>query len=190
MRHTIYPHDKLLARIILPLIPDFITPNAVTVLRFILTPSVVYFLIVENYRVAIPLFIIAAFTDALDGSLARVRDKITPWGTVYDPVADKLLIGACILVLVMRHLDPIIAATIILLELLFLAGGFLYKRRGIIESPSWWGKSKMIFQVIGVTLMLVAVSMDSSALLYISSGAFIIAIVLAVINIIRYGLTF
>lgn len=188
MREHLYPHDKLMAVTIIPLIPKFVTPNAVTILRFLLTPLVVYYLVVENYNIGIPLFIFTAFTDVIDGSLARLRKKITVWGTLFDPVADKLLIGSSIAVLVVRYLHPLIAVIIIMMESVFLTGGWAKKRRGIIESPSWYGKVKMFFQSAGVTLLLFAVHIKSGALVLASTIAFLAAILLGVMNVIKHGI--
>ena len=98
MREELFPHDKIMAVTFLPLIPRWVTPNAITIARFVLTPLVVFLILIENYNIGIPLFIATAFTDVLDGSLARVRKKVTKWGTLHDPVADKLLIGSSLAV--------------------------------------------------------------------------------------------
>ena len=95
--HKLFPHDHLLKYTVIPLLPNFITPNIITVVRFVLTPFVVWCLAAEDYAVGIPLFLFAAFTDALDGSLARVRQKITAWGNFYDPGGGKILIGSLVL---------------------------------------------------------------------------------------------
>src|SRR3989344_7857071 len=109
----IYPQDKVLSWTILLLIPKFIKPNHFTILRYLLAPVVLYFVINANYRIGIPLFAFTAFTDMLDGSLARTRKQITVWGIIHDPIADKILIMSCLAVLVLKHINPIIAFMII-----------------------------------------------------------------------------
>lgn len=184
----LYPHDKVLAKILLPFIPRWVTPNSVTVLRFVLTPFVIM-LLLKGYMVeALYLFLFTAFTDALDGSLARVRNQVTPWGTIYDPVADKFLIGSCLLLLTLQYLPWYITALIVILEVIFLTGGFIKKKEGIIMSPSWWGKSKMIAQVTGVAVLLLGAILQSVVLIELSWYIFVLAIVLAAINIVRYGI--
>ncbi|MAG11711.1 MAG: hypothetical protein CMI52_02790 [Parcubacteria group bacterium] len=187
MREELFPHDKIMAVTFLPLIPRWVTPNAITIARFALTPLVVFLILIENYNIGIPLFVATAFTDVLDGSLARVRKKVTEWGTLYDPVADKLLIGASLAVLVVRYIHPIIAVIIIMMELIFLAGGYRKKCQGKISCPSWYGKFKMMFQTLGVTLILVAVAYDISILVLASTVSFLISITLGIINVIKYG---
>ena len=188
MHKGLYPHDKILAKILLPIIPLWVTPNSVTIVRFILTPFVILLLLWGYNVAAMYLFLFTAFTDALDGTIARVRDKITPWGTVYDPVADKLLIGSCLLFLTLQYLPWYITGLIVLLEVIFLTGGFIKKKEGIIMSPSWWGKSKMITQVVGVGVLMLGVVLQSAFFIELSWYIFILAIVLAVINIVRYGI--
>ena len=59
----------------LPLIPKWITPNQVTIFRFLATPFVVWVLAIEAYAWSIPLFVFVAFTDVIDGSLARAASS-------------------------------------------------------------------------------------------------------------------
>lgn len=187
MRKELFPHDKVMAVTILPFIPRIVTPNAITILRFLLIPAVVFYILIENYDVAIPLFLGTAFTDVIDGSLARTRNMVTEWGTLFDPVADKLLIGAALAVLVVRYVHPLIAVIVILMECIFLTGGFIKKKRGIIGSPSWYGKFKMMFQALGVTLVLAGVAYNLVLLIYLSTVSFLISITLGLINVIKYG---
>lgn len=188
MHKDLYPHDKILAKILLPFIPQSVTPNSVTIVRFILTPFVIILLLKGYTLEALYLFLFTAFTDALDGTLARVRNQVTAWGTIYDPVADKFLIGSCLLLLTLQYLPWYITALIVILEVIFLTGGFIKKKEGIIMSPSWWGKSKMIAQVAGVGVLLLGVVLQSVILIELSWYIFVLAIVLAIINIVRYGI--
>ncbi len=190
MHEKPFPHDYVMAATVLRIIPLWMTPNMFTIARFALTPLVIFFMVIGNYQIAIPLFVFTAFTDMIDGSLARIRKQVTPWGTIFDPVADKLLIGSCVIILVVRYLSPWVAATIIGLEILTMCGGLMKKRVGIIVSPSWWGKSKMIAQVVAVTVMLFGVFYQSIFLLTSAHYIFVIAIALSVINVIKYGVHF
>ena len=72
--------DRLLEKTILKIIPKKVTPNQVTIFRFITIPILIVLLFFENYRIGIVLFVISAFSDAVDGALARTRKKITTWG--------------------------------------------------------------------------------------------------------------
>src|SRR5579862_3821640 len=110
-----YPHDRLLKVTLLPLIPDWITPNMVTVLRALLIPFNLYYVWREDWMIAVPFFLLTAFTDVIDGSLARTRKRITLWGTIADPIADKLLIGSVVILFVAREIDVAFAAVMLII---------------------------------------------------------------------------
>ncbi len=68
-------------------------PNTLTVLRIILSPICVYFLVVKSYpAVAFSLFLIASITDAFDGYYARKYNVVSRLGTFLDPLADKIMV--------------------------------------------------------------------------------------------------
>lgn len=149
--------DRIIARTILPLIPRVVTPNHITGFRFAATPFVIYFLAAGNYKLGLALFVITAFTDAIDGALARVRGPITDWGKMYDPLADKFLIGSIAALAVARMLGHGLAFAIIGLESLIIVSAFWLRRyRGIEIKAKRVGKIKMILQSVGVGFLLLA----------------------------------
>lgn len=179
--------DKVYKKTVFHLIPDFIHPNHLTIARFILTPFVIWLAVQQNYAWAIPAFILVALTDTLDGSLARVRDQITPWGTIYDPVADKLLIGSMVVVLVIQHLGFYLGLAIILIELIFIALGWWWLSTGTVVSANKWGKIKMFLQVCGVCLLLVGLTTGFEGLFEVSATTFYLAIFFAIISLFASG---
>lgn len=183
-----YPFDYLLKYSIIPLIPRWITPNQITLLRIISVPIVAWLLAKENYSVGIPIFILAAFTDAIDGALARLRQQITSWGTFYDPVADKLLISVVIIIIVMKHINPFFGLIMIGIEVAIGSGGFINRRSGMPRSANVWGKIKMFLQFSGVTLLMLAVWSGAPLFVPFSIGLLSLAIVFAVISFYTYGL--
>lgn len=74
-------------------------PNRLTILRVLLIPLVLVLQWADAYPFALAVFVIAAFTDFLDGYLARKNGQITVFGKFLDPVADKLLVLLCMVVL-------------------------------------------------------------------------------------------
>jgi cardiolipin synthase (CMP-forming) len=66
-------------------------PNALTMLRIVLVPFFLVFLVYGYYKYALATFVVAGVTDALDGTLARLMEKKTELGAILDPLADKLL---------------------------------------------------------------------------------------------------
>lgn len=179
----VYPHDRLLERTLLRLIPRSVTPNHITIFRVCLTPFVLYFLWHEWWTAAILMFLFAALTDALDGSLARVRKQITMWGTVADPAADKILIGSVVLLFVAREINVLFAVAILAVELVVAGRAIVRYRHGIMQSANWYGKMKMLFEVIGVTLLFLARGFGIPLFVPFSESTLAIAVVCAVLSL-------
>lgn len=130
-------------------------PNKITVLRVILIPFFVTFMLAEkvpyyNYIAAF-IFIIACITDAMDGYLARKNNLITTFGKFMDPLADKLLVSAALICFTASSsiaLAPWIVIIIISRE--FIISGFrlVASDKGVIIAAGNWGKLKTIAQMI------------------------------------------
>ncbi|MDP2629869.1 MAG: CDP-alcohol phosphatidyltransferase family protein [Candidatus Uhrbacteria bacterium] len=148
--------DRLIDRTILWALPPWITPNHITLFRMFAIPPTLFLIIRGYYDIAVPVFLFVSSTDAIDGALARTRNKITEWGMIFDPVADKLLIVPVLLILLLRNLPIPLALTIISLELAIVATAVLWRRRGGVIQANLWGKIKMVLQVLGVFLLLLA----------------------------------
>ena len=189
--NKILPHDWLLSKTILPLIPPRIRPNHITVLRFILTVPVVWLTVYHYYNIAIWLFIFAVFTDALDGSMARVRNQITEWGELFDPVADKLLIGSVGLLLIFRYLHWLLILTILTLEFITIVAVFIYKKRGGTGKiqANVFGKTKMVLQASGIGLLFIFAQNPTNHILsLVISTIFMVSIVFTVLSMYSSGL--
>ena len=98
-------------------------PNYITLGRIVVVPLLVVVLLtpvaeqwfgVSGYALGIVLFLIAALTDIVDGQIARRRNQVSTLGKFLDPIADKLLVSAALIVLVERHLAPSWAVVVIL----------------------------------------------------------------------------
>lgn len=183
----ILPHDRFLNSVLIRFFPAWLRPNHLTVLRLCLIPFVLWSIAMKDWSVVIPLFLAAAFTDALDGSLARVRKQITIWGTVADPAADKLLIVSVVVLFVAQEVNPIFAALIVLVEVLIILARLLRHGKDWIVSANWAGKMKMLFQVIGVTLLLLAKFFGLDLLVPFSIGTLSVAIVFALLSLFTYS---
>lgn len=184
----LFPHDYVLKYTVVPLIPQSITPNLITIFRLLGTPFVLYFLYVENYTIAVPLFLFFSFTDALDGTIARIRKQITEWGTFYDPVADKILITSVVLLIVSQLIHPYFALLIIFLEMAIISGGYFNRKKGKLVSANIFGKTKMFLQVCGVGLLLFAAWLTMPALIPYATIILSAAIVFAIVSLITYGI--
>ncbi|MDP3794279.1 MAG: CDP-alcohol phosphatidyltransferase family protein [Candidatus Uhrbacteria bacterium] len=132
-------------------IPHTVTPNLVTVFRFIMIPFVLLALLTGHIPIALILFAIAAFSDAVDGALARTRHQVTDWGKIYDPLADKLLVGSVAAILVTLYVNPLAAFILIALELILIVVA-MWKRtveRKVFQAH-WSGKVKMVAQSLAL----------------------------------------
>lgn len=180
--------DRFLQRIILWAIPRRVIPNQVTMFRFFATPLVLYLLLVGKYGWGLLAFLIAAFSDAIDGALARTRSQITEWGKLYDPLADKLLIGSVVFAVVVRELDLVIGLSVITVEAAIIGLAWYGRSRGRVIQANAWGKIKMILEVIGVVLLLLALAFGIPEVIPISKASFVLAILFALVSFVTYGI--
>ncbi len=184
----IYFHDKLMAATVLKLFPIGIKPNHVTVFRFLATPFVAYLLFFDHYSVGLIFFLLVSSTDAIDGSMARVRDEITNWGKIYDPLADKILIGVAVFTIVLRYIDFWTAMIIIFLEAIIIPIAWYRKKTGRVVESNFWGKMKMILQVLGVVILLLSIIFSWQDLIPLASGVLYLAIAFAIVSLLSYGI--
>jgi CDP-diacylglycerol--glycerol-3-phosphate 3-phosphatidyltransferase len=177
----ITPIDRFLNATLLKVFPESITPNRITRFRLFSVPiiGVAHFL---NYvEFATLLFLLAAFSDALDGAMARTQNKVTNWGTVYDPIADKLLIGTVSLIVVSKH-NFYLALTIILLEIFLMASAY-FRYTGKVVPAKMMGKMKMVLECVGVGLLLLSVTLSLPFLELIGTYTLYGAVVFALLSL-------
>ncbi len=139
-------------------------PNKLTIFRIILVPIMVLipFLGIRGNFLGIPLewivvdliFVIASLTDKLDGYLARKNNQITTFGKFLDPLADKILVLAAMVMLVeMAKLPAWIPIIVIARE--FMVSGYrlvTVERNGKVIAASKWGKLKTVTQMLAIVL--------------------------------------
>lgn len=138
-------------------------PNKLSLLRIILVPLFLVFLLVQfnaydEYAkyVAIGIFVIAALTDSLDGYFARKHGLITKLGKLIDPLADKMLISGALIALVsMGQISAWPAFIIITREFAVTGLRTLASAEGVVISASIWGKMKTILQIIAIVAVMV-----------------------------------
>jgi CDP-diacylglycerol--glycerol-3-phosphate 3-phosphatidyltransferase len=188
MDTKIYPHDRVLAATFLKIVPVSVRPNHVTVFRLLCTPIALFLLAYERYEYGVPVFLFLAFTDVVDGSLARTRGQVTAWGMLWDPVVDKILIGSVLAVLLFRQFPIAIFLTLLGVECIFLVGGYLRKRKGIVTGANWWGKIKMVCQVAAVMSYLLYLESGSPTLQNGSFVLFGLSMFLAFCSLLAHGL--
>ena len=162
-------------------------PNKLTMLRILLIPVfmvVLYWGFPGATWVALAIFIIASFTDLLDGKIARKYNLVTNFGKFMDPLADKLLVCTALICLTsMNRLNVIVVLVIIARE--FIISGFrlVASDNGIVIAASYWGKFKTASQMIMIILLLI----DLGGVFDILEQIFIwLSLALTVISLITY----
>ena len=181
----LYFHDRLM-RPLLFLIPVWVTPNAITVLRLFLIPFVLWQLWNESYVWGTILFFFAAFTDALDGTLARVRKKITQWGILFDPIADKLLIGSVLLLIALRYIAWWLVACVLCMELVIIVAALLRRQRGNYTQANMWGKLKMFCEFVALMCLLLGIQGWFAGILFAEYALFV-ALIFGGISYVTYS---
>ncbi|HEX5189630.1 MAG TPA: CDP-diacylglycerol--glycerol-3-phosphate 3-phosphatidyltransferase [Streptosporangiaceae bacterium] len=136
-------------------------PNGLTVLRLVLVPVFVAFLVAGGTAsrvIAFFVFGVASVTDLLDGQLARRSGMITDFGKIADPIADKALTGSALITLsVLRDLPWWVTIVILVREVGVTLLRFWVIRHGVIAA-SRGGKIKTVLQIIAIGLYILPVS--------------------------------
>ena len=140
-------------------------PNKLTIMRVILIPFFVFFLLSPyfpaygNY-IAVAIFIVASLTDMLDGKIARKYNLVTNFGKFMDPLADKLLVCSAMICLI--ELDRLAAwIVIVIIAREFIISGFrlVASDNGVVIAASYWGKFKTTFQMLMVIVLILDIQM-------------------------------
>lgn len=141
-------------------------PNYITLGRIVVVPLLVVVLLtpvaerwfgISGHALAIVIFLIASLSDIVDGHLARRRKQVSTLGKFLDPIADKLLISAALIVLVEKHLAPSWVVVVIIGREFIITGlRSVAASEGIVIQAQGMGKLKMWAQCVAVVALLVA----------------------------------
>ena len=144
--------------------------NKLTIFRIILVPVLVIipFLNIKGEFLNVPIymwimniiFIIASITDKLDGYIARSKNQITTFGKFLDPIADKILVLAAMIILVEMNKLPAWIPIIVLFREFLVSGYRLVavEKGGKVIAASVWGKLKTVTQMIAIILAFIDTS--------------------------------
>ena len=164
-------------------------PNKLTILRIIMIPFFVFFLLSgvggsASKWIALVIFAAASITDTLDGYIARRDNLITDFGKFMDPLADKLLVcSAMICMIPLGKLQAWFVIVIIARE--FIISGFrlVAADNDIVIAASYWGKFKTVSQMFMLILLIAdlggAFNMIAQVLIWVS-------LVLTIVSLIDY----
>ena len=133
-------------------------PNYLTVLRLILVPIIFSLILLEYYLYAFIIFVIASFTDILDGRIARKYNLVTDLGRLMDPLADKLTQISTISALIMKGIIPFwILVILTSKELIMIIVAFILYRKQIVTIQSkWYGKLATVMFFVAIVFSLLS----------------------------------
>jgi CDP-diacylglycerol--glycerol-3-phosphate 3-phosphatidyltransferase len=157
--------------------------NKITLVRIGMIP--LFMLAFYQYPYgAIVLFLLASATDKLDGYIARKYNQITNLGKLLDPLADKLLVSAALVMMVQQSMIPSwIAVVIIGREILVSGIRILAAAKGVALAADRHGKIKLVLQVAAIT----AVLLGNYPFSYITSFPIDLMIMLSAVAVTAYS---
>lgn len=163
-------------------------PNKLTILRVILIPFYIFFLMTDvageaSRWIALGIFVVASLTDFLDGYIARKYKLITNFGKFMDPLADKLLVCSAMICFVELDRMPSWIVVIIIAREFIISGFRLVAvEQGRVIAAGWWGKFKTAFTMFMVIFMTVNID----ALKYVTIALMYISLALTIISLLDY----
>ena len=167
-------------------------PNILTIVRIILAVFAILFVCIYKYwdywdteafwytfndgtRVEVPItyilagvfFVIASFTDLMDGQLARKYHWISDFGKLWDPIADKILINGVLIGLAVNGSIPVFIPIIMICRDIIVDASRMYaSTKGKVVAANIWGKLKTVFQMIAIILILFSFGIVSNNLVF------------------------
>ena len=136
-------------------------PNKLTVLRMIMVPFFVLFMLTDiggpaNKWITLVIFCVASLTDMLDGKIARARNLVTNFGKFLDPLADKMLVMTAFIILVRLNAAPDWVVAIIMCRELAVTGLrlLIVENNGKVMAAAMPGKIKTTTQMIAIIFLL------------------------------------
>ncbi|MFV0424351.1 MAG: CDP-diacylglycerol--glycerol-3-phosphate 3-phosphatidyltransferase [Bacilli bacterium] len=141
-----------------------------TILRLILVPIIIFVLLTNiistsvsingqyieiKYFIAAIIFVVGSLTDFVDGFIARKYNQVTDLGKFLDPIADKLLVNSTVIVLIYSGLiSPIVGIIFIGRDTIVDVIRMIVSAKGEVVAASKYGKLKTVFQMVGITMVL------------------------------------
>ena len=167
-------------------------PNKLTVLRVIMVPFFVAFMLYPlagdaSKYVALVLFCVASFTDFLDGHIARKNNLVTNFGKFMDPLADKLLVCSALICLTVVQNDQLPTwIVLIIIAREFIISGFrlVASDNGIVIAASYWGKFKTVSHM--TMIIMVILNIDNPIYNILTWVVVWVGLALTVISLVDY----
>lgn len=185
-------HDTVLKPLV-DLLPRWIRPNHLVWARVILTVPIGFAILQGRWIIAPSLFILASALDVLDGSLARLRQQVTPAGEMLDPIADKLLFGVTFALLGFTLLPANLFLTVLMVEFVTFLGAattasiwYRIHHEEPRVSANRYGKYKTALYFVATLLLFFS---PFSLILYrVSVTLYYLGLLAAIISMVAYNL--
>lgn len=129
-------------------------PNVLTIIRFMLIPVFCVLMRQDNMKWSLIVFLLASFTDLMDGYIARKNNAITQFGKLMDPLADKLMVLSLMIGMLLKGIIPAAAFIILIVKeaLMVLGGVLLFTRRDTVVYSKPIGKVAQFITVVALVL--------------------------------------
>jgi cardiolipin synthase len=164
--------------------------NLFTFARLALVPFIIRDIVDANHIRALTLFFVAAFTDVIDGALARGPSGATRFGVYFDPIADKCLLSGVFLALGAAEIVPWWFVAVVFGRDLFILAGAL-AALGLTKvrqfPPSRWGKLSTFVQIVTAISWMVRDAWPTSIFIAISSAILWVCATFTVISGLDYA---
>ncbi len=171
---------------------DMNIANKLTLLRVVLVPIFLYFLLNKDVSVvysylALGIFCIASGTDFLDGYLARKLNLITNFGKFMDPIADKILVNSAIIALLsLGEIGVVVTIIIIGRELIISGFRLVASDNNVVIAASPWGKWKTVIQMFMVIYLLTGIQHINSTTTFIATILIYASAILSLVSLVDY----
>lgn len=163
-------------------------PNALTVIRLLFIPLIVFYIFTGNYILAFVFFTVSGITDIADGFIARKFNFVSNFGKLMDPLADKLTQIATLASLVFTDIIPIwILLVVFLKEFIMICGAsFLYGKDVVVYSK-WYGKLATVLLYIAIVISLLLKQFELAGIWeQLDLAIFILALLSTIFSFVMY----
>ena len=161
-------------------------PNVLTMARIAALPFVIWRFMAGDRYGALAIYVLVVLTDVVDGFIARKYNKITNFGKLMDPLADKLLLLTMLILFCIEGTLPVwIVALVIIKELAMIAGGCFALSRGIVVHALPIGKAATVAFALAVISLLLHWTQASQILMVIAVALMLCALCYYLYNLVR-----
>ena len=163
-------------------------PNILTLIRFILIPFILIFILSNNYIAAAIVLLLSGITDVLDGYIARKFHLISDFGKLMDPLADKLTQISTLIAIVVKDIIPLwILLIIVIKEIAMICGASFLYGKNLVVSSKWYGKLSTVTLYVAIFISML-IKQFNLPLIYtqINNYIYYFAVICTLFSLIMY----